>query len=111
MAESHPVELRIRIVRAYESDDESYPEVAARFDVGEGHGQALVWLQLCMGEARQSVRGPRPDEMGKNLTLLGAIRLTGWVVLATMFQTRTRPGSWTGSRPSRCPSAGAVTSS
>jgi transposase len=35
MPDSHPVELRIRVVRAYESGDGSYPEVAARFDVGE----------------------------------------------------------------------------
>lgn len=28
-----------------------------------------------------------PMNWGKNLTLLGAIRLTGWVVLTTMFQT------------------------
>jgi transposase len=28
-----------------------------------------------------------PMNWGKNLTLLGAIRLTGWVLLTTMFQT------------------------
>lgn len=44
MAESHPVELRIRIVRAYESGDESYPEIAARFDVGEASAKRWVWL-------------------------------------------------------------------
>lgn len=44
MAESHPVELRIRIVRAYESGEESYPEIAARFDVGEASVKRWVWL-------------------------------------------------------------------
>lgn len=28
-----------------------------------------------------------PMQWGKNLTLLGAVRLTGWIVLNTMFQT------------------------
>jgi transposase len=31
-----------------------------------------------------------PMNWGKNLTLLGAIRLSGWVVLTTMFQTANR---------------------
>jgi transposase len=44
MAESHPVELRIRIVRAYEAGDESYPQIAARFDVGEASVKRWVWL-------------------------------------------------------------------
>ena len=35
MAEAYPPELRRRVVEAYESGDESYPEVALRFAVGE----------------------------------------------------------------------------
>ena len=32
-----------------------------------------------------------PMNWGKNLTLLGAIRLTGWVVLTTMFASTNKP--------------------
>lgn len=44
MAEAHPVELRIRVVRAYEEGVGSYPEVAARFAVGEA--SVKRWVQL-----------------------------------------------------------------
>lgn len=34
MAEAHPIALRERVVRAYESGEGSYPTIAARFRVG-----------------------------------------------------------------------------
>lgn len=50
MAESHPVELRLRVVKAYESGDESYPKVAARFQVGEASAKRWVWLYRRTGQ-------------------------------------------------------------
>ena len=50
MAESHPVELRSRVVTAYESGDASYPEVAARFDVGEATVKRWVRLHRRTGD-------------------------------------------------------------
>lgn len=35
MAEPYPMELRVRVVLAYEEGEESYPEVGERFGVGE----------------------------------------------------------------------------
>ena len=50
MAEAHSVELRIRVVAAYESGVGSYPEVAARFDVGEASVKRWVRLQRRDGD-------------------------------------------------------------
>jgi transposase len=35
MAEAHPMELRVRVVQAYESGEGSYSQIGARFTVGE----------------------------------------------------------------------------
>ncbi|WP_394821415.1 helix-turn-helix domain-containing protein [Pendulispora albinea] len=35
MAEAHPLELRARVVEAYEAGDGSYAVIAARFRIGE----------------------------------------------------------------------------
>lgn len=43
MAEAHPIELRRRVVEAYESGDGSYVTVAARFRVGEASAKRWVW--------------------------------------------------------------------
>lgn len=40
-----------------------------------------------MGEEGHRVHRAHSDELGKNLTLLGAVRLSGWVLLSTMFAT------------------------
>lgn len=40
-----------------------------------------------MGQARHGVHRSCANGPGKNLTLIGAIRLDGWVVLSTMFAT------------------------
>ena len=43
MAEAHPVELRQRVVEAYESGEGSYASVAALFKVGEASAKRWVW--------------------------------------------------------------------
>ena len=50
-------------------------------------------LNLAMGRSHAWVKkgrecvGHRPMNWGKNLTLLGAMRASGWVLLSTMFDT------------------------
>ncbi len=43
MAEAHPVELRARVVEAYESGEGSYAAVAELFRVGEASAKRWVW--------------------------------------------------------------------
>lgn len=57
MAESHPVELRIRVVTAYESGAGSYPDVAARFDVGEASVKRWVRLHRRDGDVTPTPKG------------------------------------------------------
>ena len=57
MAESHPVELRIRVVAAYESGSGSYPEVAALFEVGEASVKRWVRLKRRVGDVAPSPKG------------------------------------------------------
>jgi transposase len=65
MAESHPVELRARVVAAYESSDESYPEVAARFQVGEASVKRWVWLHRRTGHVEPT---PKAGGTPSNVT-------------------------------------------
>lgn len=39
------------------------------------------------GSQRRRTRGAAPDQSGHELTVLGAIRLSGWVQTSTMFAT------------------------
>jgi transposase len=64
MAEAHPIELRTRVVSAYESGDESYPEIAARFHVGEASVKRWVWLHQRTGRVQ-----PRPKAGGTPSTV------------------------------------------
>ena len=57
MADPHPVELRRRVVAAYESGVGSYPEVAARFDVGEASVKRWVQLHRRAGDVTPSPKG------------------------------------------------------
>ena len=43
MAEPHPIELRLRVVRAYLAGEGSFPDVARRFSVGEASAKRWVW--------------------------------------------------------------------
>jgi transposase len=76
MAEAHPIELRKRVVAAYESGIGSYPDVAARFDVGEASVKRWVRLQRRAGDV-----APTPKAGGRTSTVtLDAIE----AVLATI---------------------------
>lgn len=56
MPNSHPVELRLRVVRSYESGIGSYPEVAAQFDVGEASVKRWVRLHRRAGDVAPTPR-------------------------------------------------------
>ena len=43
MAEAYPIELRERVVSAYEAGEGTYPDIAARFSVGEATVKRWVW--------------------------------------------------------------------
>lgn len=65
MAEAHSIELRIRVVAAYESGVGSYPEVAARFDVGEASVKRWVQLQRREGDVAPTPKaGGMPSRIG-----------------------------------------------
>jgi len=57
MPDPHPVELRVRVVRAYESGIGSYPEVAASFQVGEASVKRWVRLHRQAGNVAPTPRG------------------------------------------------------
>lgn len=57
MAEAHPVELRERVVRAYEAGEGSYPEIAARFCVGEATAKRWVWQYRAQGDVTPRRKG------------------------------------------------------
>jgi transposase len=59
MAEAHPVELRKRVVDAYESGDGSFLTVAARFNVGIASLKRWVWQYRREGHLR-----PQPKAGG-----------------------------------------------
>ena len=56
MAEAHPIELRIRVVAAYESGLGSYPEVADHFDVGEASVKRWVRLKRRDGDVAPTAK-------------------------------------------------------
>lgn len=59
MTEPYPVELRARVVAAYESGQRSYPVVAALFSIGEATVRRWVALQRRDGDVspRKNPRG------------------------------------------------------
>lgn len=57
MAEAHPVELRERVVEAYESGEGSYPEIGERFDVGEASVRRWVRLKRELGRVTPKPKG------------------------------------------------------
>lgn len=56
MAEAHSLELRVRVVRAYEAGEGSYPVIAARFSVGEASVRRWVSLHR-KGDLRPRRKG------------------------------------------------------
>jgi transposase len=57
MSDPHPIELRIRVVEAYESGEGSYPEIAGRFSLGEATVKRWVWLMRETGSVVPSPKG------------------------------------------------------
>jgi transposase len=57
MAESHPIELRIRAVVAYESGEGSYPEIADQFVVGVASVKRWVRLHRLNGDVTPTPKG------------------------------------------------------
>ena len=57
MAEAHPLELRIRVVAAYEAREGSYSAVAARFEVGEASVKRWVRRKRRKGELSPTPKG------------------------------------------------------
>ena len=77
MPEAHPLELRLRVVAAYEAGQGSYPEVAARFSVGEASVKRWVWLHAKTGAVEPKAKGGGtpsrivPGEVDALVTKLG----------------------------------------
>ena len=66
MAEPHPIELRIRVVEAYEAGQGSYPEIAAVFVVGEASVKRWVRLKRQRGDVLPTrKRGGTPSEIAR----------------------------------------------
>jgi transposase len=57
MAEPHPIELRERVVRAYEAGDGSYSDVGAQFQVGEASVKRWVRLKRIFGGVDAKPKG------------------------------------------------------
>jgi len=57
MAEAYPIELRERVVKAYEVGDGSYATVAVAFSLGEATVKRWVWLQRKTGELAAQAKG------------------------------------------------------
>ena len=63
----YPVELRERVIRAYESGQGSYPVIGEQFAVGEATVKRWVWRFHKDGEV-----APRPRGGGTPSTISGA---------------------------------------
>ena len=57
MAEAYPIELRERVVNAYEAGDGSYTTVAVAFSLGEATVKRWVWLRRKTGELAAQAKG------------------------------------------------------
>ena len=57
MAEPYPVELRERVVEAYESGAGSYPVIAGQFTLGEATVKRWVWLKRRHGHVGAHRKG------------------------------------------------------
>lgn len=52
MAEAHPIELRERVVRAYEAGEGTYEMIATRFDIGSASVKRWVRAHRRVGDLR-----------------------------------------------------------
>lgn len=67
MPEAHPIELRERVVRAYEAGEGTYAMIAARFDVGVASVKRWVRHHRRHGDLR-----PKPKRGGTRSTITAA---------------------------------------
>ena len=64
MAEAYSVELRERVVRAYDAGEGSHAEIGKRFELGEATVKRWVWLKRRSGAlAPLPKRGGTPSEI------------------------------------------------
>src|SRR5262245_25771702 len=64
MPDPHPIELRMRVVQAYEAGDGGYTKIAARFFVGEASVKRWVRLFRRQGNLEPRARaGGTPSEI------------------------------------------------
>jgi transposase len=73
MPDPHPIELRERVVQAYEAGEGSYPELATRFAIGEASVKRWVWLFRKRGAVAALPKGggtPSTIELGELEALL-----------------------------------------
>jgi transposase len=57
MAEAHPLELRKRVIEAYEAGEGSCREIALRFKVGEASVKRWLWQLRDLGHVRPQPKG------------------------------------------------------
>jgi transposase len=57
MAEAHPMELRVRVVQAYETGEGSYATIGERFAVGEASVKRWVALHRRRGDVAPTRKG------------------------------------------------------
>ena len=77
MPDPHPIELRQRVVDSYEAGEGSYPELAARFDVGEASVKRWVLLFAATGSVAAREKGggtPSSIELPELRTLLQQLK-------------------------------------
>jgi transposase len=77
MAEAYPLELRERVVRAYEKGEGSYPSISRRYSIGEATVRRWVELQRrCGNVAPRRKRGGTcsPIERAEIDTLIARLR-------------------------------------
>jgi transposase len=73
MGEPHPVELRERVVKAYESGEGAYHAVAAMFSLGEATVKRWVWRYRERGTVAPTPKGggtPSTISLGEIETIL-----------------------------------------
>lgn len=57
MSEPYPIELRRRVVAAYEAGEGSYPAIAAMFSIGEATVKRWVWRSRKQGDVAPDPKG------------------------------------------------------
>lgn len=94
MAEAYSVELRERVVEAYEAGEGTHSELAERFSLGEATVKRWVWLKKRKGHLAPSPkRGGTPSDVGGEeiAAILGRLRDPTAVEMTVEFN-RSRRG-------------------